>query len=72
VRDFSGRILAERRKVGTTQETTQQQQQQQQQRAVFLRWLYKYSQKAILKMKTTKSSVEFFGDILNSQKLPTM
>jgi hypothetical protein len=62
VRDFSGRILAERRKVGTTQEITQQQQQLQQ--AVFLRWLYKYSQKAILKMKATKSSVEFFGDIL--------
>jgi hypothetical protein len=63
VGDFSARILAERRKVGTTTTPTQQQQQQ----AVLFCWLYKYSQKAILKMKTTKSSV---GDILNSQKLP--
>jgi hypothetical protein len=61
VGDFSARILAERRKVGTTTTPTQQQQ------AVLFCWLYKYSQKAILKMKTTKSSV---GDILNSQKLP--
>jgi hypothetical protein len=63
VGDFSGRILAERKRsrdhTPDPPSSSEAAAKQQQAVCVFC-WLYKNSQKAILKMKTTKSSVEFF------------
>jgi hypothetical protein len=55
VGDFSGRILAERRKVGTTTHQTHSAAAAAAAAGcVFFCWLYKYSQKAILKNENYK------------------